>query len=239
MDSYNVLISGANSDLAKVFIEKILKNPKVKNLHLITHSGYKVNDERVNVHLLDFTTNFDLDKFQGLISNQTFTHYIQFHGIAYTDDNLQNLSGKIFKETLEINLVSVIAILKAILPSMESQNYGRIVLMSTASANHGGGKSSFSYGLAKHGILYMVKYLSKYYTNKNILTNSVSPGFIRSKFHTQMLNKTESEMEERAKSIKLGRIGTPEDVVKVMYNLAFENDFVTGENIKIDGGDFI
>ncbi|TGM80958.1 SDR family NAD(P)-dependent oxidoreductase [Leptospira bouyouniensis] len=239
MDSFNVLITGANSDLAQQFISRILKDPKLKKLHLVTHTGYKVTDERVSVHLLDFVSHVVLDQINDLIANETFTHYIQFHGFAYPEDSIQTISSKTFYDTMEINLVSVISILKAILPNMELQGYGRIVLMSTASASHGGGKNSFSYGLAKHGILYLVKYLSKYYTNKNILTNSVSPGFIRSKFHTQVLNKTESQMEERAKSIKLGRIGTPEDVLRVIYNLAFENDFVTGENIKIDGGDFI
>ncbi|TGL45817.1 SDR family oxidoreductase [Leptospira perdikensis] len=239
MDSYHVLISGANSDLAQAFIEKVLKIPNLKSLHLLTHTDYRSSNEKVKVHSVNFLNHSSLSEINDVIAGEGITHFIQFHGFAYSEDSIQKITDKDFSETLEINLTSVAFVLKAILPNMESQGYGRIVLMSTASAGYGGGKNSFSYGLAKHGILYLVKHLAKYYTHKNILTNSVSPGFIRSKFHTQVLKKTEVEMEERAKSVRLGRIGTPEDVARVIYNLAFENDFVTGENIKIDGGDFI
>ncbi|EMY69616.1 oxidoreductase, short chain dehydrogenase/reductase family protein [Leptospira vanthielii serovar Holland str. Waz Holland = ATCC 700522] len=225
--------------MAQAFIAKVVKIPNLKKLHLFTHSDYQSNNEKIKVHSFDFSSNTKVNLVKEAIAGESITHFIQFHGYAYSEDNIQKISSKDFNDTLEINLTSVISILKAILPNMESQSYGRIVLMSTASAVHGGGKNSFSYGLAKHGVLYLVKHLSKYYTNKNILTNSVSPGFIRSKFHTQVLKKTEAEMEERAKSVRLGRIGNPEDVARVIYNLAFENDFVTGENIKIDGGDFI
>ena len=46
-----------------------------------------------------------------------------------------------------------------------------------------------------------------------------------------------SAIKERVKTIRLGRPGNVSEVAELIYFLAFENKFITGQNIKIDGGD--
>jgi NAD(P)-dependent dehydrogenase (short-subunit alcohol dehydrogenase family) len=239
MYKINVLISGANSDLAKPMIKKVLALPNVNQLHFLTHSEFELADERVSVHKVDFSIPDSFEKINNLLKDKNITHFIQYHGFAYEADDLNRITFESFSKTMNINLNSVVAILKVLLPQMEKGKFGRIVLMSTASANYGGGINGFSYGMAKHGILYLTKHLAKYYTKFNILTNVVSPGFILSKFHTEVLGRSVSELQKRAESIRLGRSGSAEDVTKVIFSLAFENDYISGENLKIDGGDFI
>ena len=72
--------------------------------------------------------------------------------------------------------------------------------------------------------------------SSDLLSNCVSPGYIKTKFHTETMQRSEEEMEERGKFVRLGRPGTPEDVAKVIYELAFNNDFISGDNIKIEIG---
>ena len=111
--------------------------------------------------------------------------------------------------------------------------------MSTASASYGGGEKSFAYGLSKHGIYFLTKYLAKHYSKHNIITNCVSPGFIGTKFHLAEGGRDKDFLDRRAESVRLGRAGDAEDVAKLIFNLCFENEFIVGENIKIDGADFI
>ena len=81
--------------------------------------------------------------------------------------------------------------------------------------------------------------MAKYFTQDNVLTNCISPGLIDTKFHTDVMMRTPEEIKERSKTVRLRKAGTTEDVAGLIYYLAFENEFVTGQNIKIDGGDFI
>ena len=111
--------------------------------------------------------------------------------------------------------------------------------MNTASSEHGGGKSNFGYGLAKHTVGYTIKHLAKYYTSYNILSNCVSPGLIETKFHTKRMKRTLKQLENRASMIPLGRPGTPSEVADLIYHLTFRNSFISGGNFKIDGADFL
>ena len=111
--------------------------------------------------------------------------------------------------------------------------------MSTASSGFGGGQSSFGYGLSKHSIIFLTKYLAKYYTQYNILTNCVSPGLFLTDFHTKRMNRSSEQMEDRSKTIRLGRSGTLKEISDLIYYLTFINGYISGENFKIDGADFI
>lgn len=234
-----ILISGANSDLAKPVINSLLESTENFKLHLLSHSKIEQKDERITAHIVDLSEFDSIDKLPIIFNNTSFTHYIQFHGSAFPGDTLCDLSNEYFIKTYLVNYYSVAVIVKNIIQSMKASCYGRILLMSTASANHGGGEDSFCYGLSKHSIKYLVKHLSKFFTKYNILTNSISPGFIKTKFHSKNMNRTTEQMSQREKSVRIGRAGKPELLLSIIYSLVFENEFISGQDIKIDGGDFI
>lgn len=234
-----ILISGANSDLAKPVINSLLASTENFKLHLLSHSKIEQKDERITAHIIDLSVFDSIDRLPLILDRHSFTHYIQFHGSAFPEDTLCNLSNENFIKTYLVNYYSVAAIVKNILQSMKASGYGRILLMGTASANHGGGEDSFCYGLSKHSIQYMVKHLSKFFTKYNILTNSISPGFIKTKFHSVNMNRTTEQLNQREKSVRIGRAGEPKELLSIIYSLVFENEFISGQDIKIDGGDFI
>ena len=77
--------------------------------------------------------------------------------------------------------------------------------------------------------------LSAELSKKNILTNTVSPGFINTDLTKKILSK--DEMKKLAKNIPLGRFGEPREVAKLVYFLCSEeNSYISGQNIFIDGG---
>ena len=77
---------------------------------------------------------------------------------------------------------------------MIDSRFGRITLMNTSSSSHG--KVTWIH-MSKHSVDYIVKHLAKYYTEHNILSNCVSPGFVNTRFHTHYMNKSQSDLDSR------------------------------------------
>ena len=229
-----VLITGASSDIAQPLIELILNNT---NFNLITTS-YKnsvFQNSRIQNIKVDFSKAGNLNKLFQEIQDKHIAYYIQLHGFI-NQSNLQDFCINDFNNNLEINLIATTKIISQILKNMIDYNFGRICLISTASAQHGGGEHSFAYGLSKNGLNYLVKHLAKYYSKYNIISNAVAPGFIQTKFHKNLKNK---DLKQRAKSIKVGYAGTSQDVSDIIFQLMFKNNFINGEIITTDGGDFL
>ncbi len=233
-----ILVTGASSDIAAPLLAQI----DFERYKVLTTSFRGTVGEYGPGHrnfIVDFSDRAAVANFGAEIAPSGVDYLIQLHGDARLKESLLNFKDDVFDYLLNVNVASTAVLLKAILPGMIERKFGRIVLMSTASANFGGGPESFSYGLAKHSVEYMVRHLAKFYSQHNILTNCVSPGLIHTKFHTGRLGKDEAGMAARAKSVRVGRAGKVDDVARLIASLSFENEFISGENIKIDGADFV
>ena len=70
--------------------------------------------------------------------------------------------------------------------------------------------------------------------SRGITVNAIAPGFIQ----TDMTNKlTDEQRVKLTQNIPMGRMGTPEDVAKVVSFLCSdEADYITGQVIAVDGG---
>ena len=86
--------------------------------------------------------------------------------------------------------------------------------------------------LQKLGITGFTKALAKELGPSNIRVNAIAPGCIDTDMNSELL---EDEIEELRKEIPLGRIGTPKDVANLAYML-IQNEYITGQEIIVDGG---
>ncbi len=236
---HNLLISGGSSDIGRALIS-CLNNYNDLNIFATTHSG-NLNDLLPPDKILsvDFSDELSFNNLLGVVKSLSITHFIQLHGVADIDDSLVDFDLTRYEKLMRINLERTLCLISNILPMMIEKEYGRIVVVSTASAKHGGGHDSFTYGITKHALLYLTEHMGKHYSKYNILTNCILPGFIDTKFHSRYMKKEPDVLTERAKSIPLKRAGTPEEVAKLIINLIIDNTFVSGQSIKVDGGDFI
>jgi len=154
-----------------------------------------------------------------------------------------NRDGVIWKMTEEnwdtvmnINLKGYFNYIRAAAPVMRAAKYGRIVCLTSINGMRGKFGQS-NYAASKAGIIGLVKTVAKELGRANVVVNAVAPGLIL----TDMMDA----MPEEAKAASLGetvvnRLGTPEDVAHVVS--FFCSDFVrhvTGEVIKVDGGQYI
>ena len=237
-----VLITGASSDIGGFFLEAVLSR---SNLPLIfvgslpIHYLPSLKDRHYHHISMDANSHDSVDRAASLLEDLNISHFIQFHGASMPSDTLLNQSFSSLQYHLNVNVLSTVILLSKTIPSMINSGFGRITLMNTASSSHGGGKTSFGYGISKHSVDYIVKHMAKYYTEYNILTNCISPGFVNTKFHAHYMKKTKQDLESREKFVPLGRPCSPKEVSELFYNLTFSNSYISGQNIKIDGADFV
>lgn len=117
---------------------------------------------------------------------------------------------------------------------------GRVVLMGTESALHGGGATSLAYGTAKRGVECLVQGLAREGAGRGILVNGVRPGFIASGFHQRWQGYGEDTMERRVGLIPLKRAGLPEEVAAlIVFLLSGWSQFITGQMFAVTGGDWL
>jgi NAD(P)-dependent dehydrogenase (short-subunit alcohol dehydrogenase family) len=127
---------------------------------------------------------------------------------------------------------AVFHLCRAIAPGMRERGEGAVILISSV-AGLRGVPGIIAYGTVKGVLPQFARMLARDLAESNIRVNCVSPGVIRTPFHDKMtLAQKANNIENR---IPLHREGTPTDVADAIVMLC-ENEFITGENIVVDGG---
>jgi 3-oxoacyl-[acyl-carrier protein] reductase len=137
---------------------------------------------------------------------------------------------------IDVNLKGCFAFCRAVAPVFRAQQHGRIVTV--ASINGLRGKFGQSnYAASKAGIVGLTKTLARELGPSGVTVNCVAPGIVR----TEMTESLSPEVIARAVAESaLGRMGEPEEVASVVAFLLGDGArYVTGEVIKIDGGQYI
>jgi 3-oxoacyl-[acyl-carrier protein] reductase len=116
---------------------------------------------------------------------------------------------------------------------MARRRSGSIINLSSIMGRVGGEGLSV-YSASKAAMIGATLSAAKELAPKNIRVNAEAPGFIDTDMTRQV---PEPKYTERVKSIKIGRIGTPEDVANLILFLASDlSSYVTGQVIGVDGG---
>jgi 3-oxoacyl-[acyl-carrier protein] reductase len=145
---------------------------------------------------------------------------------------------------VQLTLMSVIRCVRAVLPHMENQHWGRIISIVSIAAKQPINELLISSTL-RPGILGLSKVLSNQYAKDNITVNTICPGLILTKRQEELSlsraadNKMtlEEYLSESAKTIPAGRLGHPEEIGNVVTFLASEQaSYINGVNLLVDGG---
>lgn len=115
---------------------------------------------------------------------------------------------------------------------MLRRSLGRIINISSV-VGHTGNAGQIPYTMEKAALDAMTKSLAKELRGRNILVNSVAPGFI----DTDMTSLLSDEIQQNIlEEIPLGRIGKPEEVAEVVAFLANHGSYINGSVIHVNGG---
>ncbi len=149
------------------------------------------------------------------------------------DGLLMRMTEEQWDDVLNTNLKSIFNITKAASKPMMKQRNGSIINMSSV-VGLGGNAGQSNYAASKAGIIGFSKSIAQELGSRNIRTNVIAPGFIR----TEM---TDILPEETTKSwtqlIPLKRMGETQDVANVALFLASDlSAYVNGQTIAVCGG---
>jgi 3-oxoacyl-[acyl-carrier protein] reductase len=115
---------------------------------------------------------------------------------------------------------------------MMKQKVGRIIQISSV-VGHIGNRGQSPYTMAKAGLDALTRSLALELADRNILVNSVAPGFIETDMTAALPEPAKERILER---IPLGRMGTPEEVAEVVAFLATRGGYIQGSVIHVNGG---
>lgn len=146
-----------------------------------------------------------------------------------------DMSEERWDQVIDLNLKSAYLCSKAVAPTMIEQKSGVIINLSSIAGRNGGALGSMHYAAAKGGLISFTKGLAKELAPHGIRVNAVAPGVIDTPYHEQF--STPEMMKNYVSAIPLGRVGTSEDVAKVIAFLASDAAaYLIGETIEVNGG---
>jgi 2-hydroxycyclohexanecarboxyl-CoA dehydrogenase len=156
---------------------------------------------------------------------------------AFDFSPFAEISVEAWARIIDVNLTGTFHCCQVALPDMVAANWGRVVLISSSSAQRG---SPFAahYAASKGAVLTLTKSLAREYASVGITVNTIPPSGIE----TPMQHQSQAagylpSNEEIASNIPLGYLGTPDDVAAAVgFLVSEEARYITGQVLGVNGG---
>ncbi|MES1158401.1 MAG: SDR family oxidoreductase [Terricaulis silvestris] len=140
----------------------------------------------------------------------------------------------------ELNVLSMIRVIKAVLPGMLERGAGAIINMSSVASSITGVPNRSAYGVTKAAVIGLTKSVAADYVARGVRCNAICPGTVdtpslRGRIAAQA--DPEAAMKAFIARQPMGRLGRAEEVAALAVYLASdEAGFVTGQTFVVDGG---
>ena len=176
----------------------------------------------------DFCKNFvsevraNLGSVDILINNAGISHIGLFSEM--TPDEWNNI--------INTNLTSVYNLSSLVIPDMVRNKSGKILNISSVWGNVGA-SMEVAYSASKGGMNSLTKALAKELAPSNIQVNAIACGAIDTEMNSFLATE---ELASLIDEIPASRLGKPEEVAGLAFNLCTGNDYLTGQIIGLDGG---
>ncbi|WP_413683847.1 oxidoreductase [Prochlorococcus sp. MIT 1011] len=249
--SQKVLITGAAGRIGSAIAEAILKNSgnvilsdinKAKLIYLKENLTNLYSNEIILIEQ-DISTSQGIDtlfekalNISGRIDSVVHSAYPRSKGWG---TKLEDLKDQYLFEDLNNQLGGAILLSKKVLEIFNHQGSGQLINISSIQGiqapkfDHYEGtemNSPIEYSAIKAGIIAITKWLAKYYSNKNIRVNCVSPGGI-------LDNQNESFLKKYRKSCtNIGMLSSAHVADAVVFLLSSSSIAINGQNLIVDDG---
>ncbi len=170
-------------------------------------------------------TRTELGSISILVNNAALSDFCRF-----LDVSVEKLDRMI-----HVNLRGPYILTQKILPDMLDAHWGRIVNISSSSAQ-AGSVGMTHYGATKGGIVGLTKTLAMEFADKGITANHIPPGFV----DTPMLRASPVDVDAFAAQAPMKRAGKPEEVAAACaYLVSDDAAYVTGQTLSVNGGRYL
>jgi 2-hydroxycyclohexanecarboxyl-CoA dehydrogenase len=169
----------------------------------------------------------ELGSIEILVTSAGLCHFAEFEDV--TDDDWQ--------QVLAVNLTGTFLCCQAAVPDMVAAHWGRIITISSSSAQRGSAKAPH-YAAAKGGVMALSRSLALAYAPYGVTVNTIPPSGIETPMqHAGQAAGHLPSNEVMSRAIPLGQLGTPRDVAEAAAFLASDGaGYITGQVLGVNGG---
>ncbi len=130
---------------------------------------------------------------------------------------------------MAVNLKGPFLCSQAVMETMKTQKFGRIINLGSLAGQVGGLVASAPYSASKAGVMCLTKSLARVLGEYGVTVNSIAPGIAATE-----MSKNHPDMTDQ---IPLGRVADPSEVADVIVFLATEEgQYITGATLDVNGG---
>ena len=148
------------------------------------------------------------------------------------DKSIRKMTDSDWTEVIDTNLNSAFYCTSAALPFMIERDFGRIVNVASF-VGQAGNFGQANYAASKGGLIAFTKVLALELAKYNITANVIAPGFTV----TDMTERIPFDVMEQIKQrIPMHRLALPEEIAKAAAFLICDGDYITGQQINVNGG---
>jgi len=154
-------------------------------------------------------------------------------------DALADITAAKWDRILAVNLTGTFCCVQLAVPDMLATGWGRIVTISSSSAQSGAPNMTH-YAASKGGVIALTKALAVEFARRGITANTIAPSLV----DTPMARAAEAAgdfpgVDVVGPMVPLGRAGTPADIAAACSFLCAEGSYITGQVIGVNGGMYI
>ena len=162
-----------------------------------------------------------------VVNNAGMTGFVPF----------KELTDEQWDKMLEINLKGTFIVTQVVLPDMEAAKWGRIINISSSSAQTGS-IGMAHYSASKGAMITLTRSLAQELGPLGITVNNIPPGAVmQTLMSEQNKDKFQMSMEGLVKAIPVGRTGIPADIANACAFLASEaSGYISGQTLGVNGG---
>lgn len=236
----NILITGATSGIGLALCEYLLN----QNCNVIAVGRNKKNllslldkfNEKLKFVSIDLKVFDDYLKiFDSIPENEKLSGFVHCAGVEETMPlSMYNVDN--IKEIFNINVFSGVELLRHFSKKKYSQDGASAVFLSSVMGELGQ-PGKVGYCSTKSAVLGLVRSSALELAKRKIRVNAISPGVVITPMTEKLFSQIEQENINRIKEMHPLGIGNVEDVVPaICFLLSDDSRWLTGQNIKIDGG---
>ena len=215
----SIIINASKSvDEARKVLAALPERPEQKHVFIKAD----ISDSRMIASMMK-KINKEYGRLDILVNNAGVTKFIE-HA------ELDKLTPELFDLIYKTHLRGSFLCIREALPLLKKTKGSQVINISSIAALTAVG-SNIAYCAMKAGILNMTASLARALAPE-IRVNAVSPGLTR----TDLMKRWGKYSKEQEEKTPLGRLGRPEDVADCVFALATQMEYVTGQNIVVDGG---
>ncbi len=227
------VVTGASNGIGRAIAEQLLAQGRsVVNLDYVLPTWSHPN-----------LTSYQADLTDAQATAQAAAQIAQAHNVVALVNNagatrpgtVDTATTQHLDDVTGLHLRAPLLLTQAFLPTLRACSQGRIVNMSSRAAL--GKADRIVYSATKAGMIGMTRTMAMELGRDGITVNAIGPGPIATELFMQSNPEGAPQTQRILNSIAVGRMGQPDDVARaVMFFLAPENGFVTGQVLYVCGG---